>query len=81
MANPTRPVVTVEQIAKNYSACLDSVNLINKIVAQSTKTAEDVDTVDRNTKHLKIMLAKTYWTTEDMSVIRTAAQLTVTATA
>jgi hypothetical protein len=37
-------------------------------------TAEDwADTVARNKEHLKIMLAKDFWTTEDLTAIRAAS--------
>jgi hypothetical protein len=84
MANPNRTspaAPTPEQIAQHYSAAIDSVNLINQIVAQPTKTAADVKTVTRNTEHLKIMLAKTFWTTEDLAPLTAASLVTVTATA
>jgi hypothetical protein len=80
--NRTAPATpTVEQIAQHYSAAMDSVNLINRIVAQPTKTIADVATVNRNTEHLKIMLAKTFWTTEDLAPLTAASIVTVTATA
>ena len=80
MPAPTPNQITPEQIAKNYSACLDSVNLINDIVAYPTKDQRDVDTVVRNTRHLKIMLAKTYWTTQDLTPLRTASEVVITVT-
>jgi hypothetical protein len=64
---------TPEQIAKHYSACLDSVALINAGKPEKM-TAEDwADTVARNKEHLKIMLAKDFWTTEDLTAIRAAS--------
>ena len=64
---------TPEQIAKHYSACLDSVNLINAGQPEGM-TAEDwADTVARNKEHLVIMLAKTYWTNQDLTTIRAAS--------
>jgi hypothetical protein len=65
--------LTPEQIAKNYSACMDSVNLINAGQPEDM-TAEDwADTVARNKAHLVLMLAKTYWTTEDLAPLQAAA--------
>ena len=61
-----------EQIAKHYSAALDSVNLINRLLAKEVKTEEDTDAISRNAAHLKIMVAKTFWTTEDLSPLSTA---------
>ena len=67
--------ITPEQIAKHYSAAMDSVNLINEINAgeHDTMTAEEkADALQRNVDHLKIMLAKDFWTTEDLQPFRDA---------
>ena len=63
---------TAEQIARNYSAAMDSVNLINAGQPEGMEDAEWANTVARNKAHLKIMLAKTYWTTEDLSPLQAA---------
>jgi hypothetical protein len=64
---------TPEQIAQHYSAAMDSVNLINAGKPEGM-TAEDwTDTVARNKEHLQIMLAKDFWTTEDLTPLRTAS--------
>ena len=64
---------TAEQIAQHYSAAMDSVNLINAGKPESM-TAEDwTACLARNKEHLKIMVAKTYWTTEDLTPLRTAS--------
>jgi hypothetical protein len=64
---------TAEEIAKHYSAAMDSVNLINAGQPEGM-TAEDwADTVARNKEHLKIMLAKDFWTTENLTPLRTAS--------
>ena len=64
---------TAEQIAKHFSAAMDSVNLINAGKPESM-TAEDwTATVARNKEHLQIMLAKDFWTTEDLTPLRTAS--------
>ena len=59
--------LTSEEIAQHYSAALDSVNLINAVVADPDAYADDETVLPRNVEHLKIMLAKDYWTTEDMT--------------
>ena len=65
--------ITPEQIAQHYSAAMDSVNLINAGQPEGM-TAEDwADCLARNKEHLKIMLAKDYWTTEDLTPLRTAS--------
>ena len=59
--------LTAEQIAQHYSAALDSVNLINELMALESRDEEETATVDRNVQHLEIMVAKDYWTTEDLT--------------
>ena len=59
--------LTAEQIAQNYSAALDSVNLINELMALESRDEEETATVARNVEHLEIMVAKDYWTTEDLT--------------
>lgn len=59
-----------EQIAKHYSACMDSVNLINDIIAlkpEGMTLDEATDTITRNVQHLEIMVAKTFWQGQDMA--------------
>ena len=58
---------TAEQIAQHYSAAMDSVNLINGNKPETTTDEEWTDTLKRNKEHLEIMVAKTYWTTEDLT--------------
>ena len=65
---------TPEQIAQHYSAALDSVNLINDLMSLSSRTEEQVATVDRNVEHLEIMVAKDFWTTEDLDPLNAAIE-------
>ena len=58
--------------AQQYRASMDSVNLINKLLAKPSLTEEEQDTVDRNVEHLKIMVAKDFWTTEDLTPLTAA---------
>lgn len=64
--------ITAEQIAQHYSAAGDSVTLINELVALSERDDEQVDTVRRNVEHLEIMVAKDFWTTEDLAPFNAA---------
>tara|TARA_R110002012_G_C11450665_1_gene591718 strand:+ start:506 stop:736 length:231 start_codon:yes stop_codon:yes gene_type:complete len=64
--------LTAEEIAQNYSAAGDSVTLINQLVAIETLTDEQRDTVSRNVQHLEIMVAKDYWTSEDLAPFNSA---------
>jgi hypothetical protein len=65
--------ITAEQIAKHYSACMDSVNLINAGQPEDMTDTDWADTLKRNRDHLVIMLAKDYWTTEDLTPLQQAA--------
>lgn len=65
---------SAEEIARHYSAAMDSVNLINAGKPEGVEDADWVDTVARNKEHLKIMLAKDFWTTEDLKPIQDAAK-------
>ena len=64
--------LTAEEIAHHYYAAGHSVNLINELVAVESLTEEEVDRVDRNVRHLEIMVAKDYWTTEDLEPLNSA---------
>jgi hypothetical protein len=64
---------TAEQIAKHYSACLDSVHLIQAGQPEGMTAEEWADTLKRNKDHLILMLAKTYWTNEDLTPLQTAS--------
>jgi len=71
--NPTVEQPTAEQIAKHYSAAMDSVNLINSTKPELTSDEDWADTIARNKEHLNIMLAKDFWTTEDLTPLEDAA--------
>ena len=62
-----------EQIAKHYAACMDSVNLINGGKPELMTDEEWADTVARNKEHLNIMLAKDFWTNEDLAPLQAAS--------
>jgi hypothetical protein len=64
---------TAEQIAQHYSAAMDSVNLINAGKPETMSDAEWADCLSRNKEHLKIMVAKDFWTTEDLTPLQQAA--------
>ena len=67
---------TAEQIAQHYTAMGHSVDLINAISAGEAMADDDAadkqDCVDRNVEHLEIMVAKDFWTTEDMTAANAA---------
>ena len=61
-----------EQIAKAYAACMDSVNLINSEKPENITDEEWAATLERNREHLRIMLAKDFWTNEDLTPLQQA---------
>ena len=65
-----------DQIAQDYTAMGHSVTLITDIIAgnaMADDTAEDKQgAVDRNVEHLELMVAKDYWTDEDMTAVNSA---------
>ena len=71
--------ITAEEIAQHYTAMGHSVDLINAIIAgdhdETMDADERADCVRRNVEHLEIMVAKDFWTSEDM----TAANAAITA--
>ena len=64
---------TAEEIARHYSAAMDSVNLINAGQPESMTTEDWTATVARNKEHLLIMLAKDFWTTENLTPLEEAS--------
>lgn len=58
--------------AQQYSASLDSVNLINDLLAKPSLTEEEQDRINRNVEHLEIMVTKDFWTTEDLTPLTDA---------
>jgi len=76
MTEQTQPQVeqpTAEEIARHYSAAMDSVNLINAGQPEGMEDAEWDDTVARNKEHLSIMVAKPWWGDTDISALVAAA--------
>jgi hypothetical protein len=66
--------ITAEQIAQHYSAAMDSVNLINGGKPEMMSDADWANCLTRNKEHLQWMLAKDFWTTEDLSPLQAASE-------
>jgi hypothetical protein len=69
-------VRTAEDIAQDFTAMGHSVDLINGIIDGSKMADESEedkkDCVKRNVEHLELMVAKDYWTNEDMTAVNAA---------
>ena len=63
---------TAGEIAQHYTAMGHSVDLINAGKPEGTSDADWADTVARNVDHLTLMVAKGFWTTEDMTAANAA---------
>ena len=63
---------TSEEIARHYSAMMDSVSLINSLVP--TTDADDLNTLDRNVRHLEQMLLNDWWDGYDLTPIEEAIE-------
>ena len=73
--NVVLDVPSTEEKAQHYKAMLDSVNLIDEMRTNPPEdmTDEEVaDCISRNVEHLEIMVAKDFWTNEDMKAVNAA---------
>ena len=70
---PEQETLTAEEIQAHYDAALDSVTLINELVALDSLDDDQTATVARNVEHLQIMVAKDYWTAaQDLAPLNAA---------
>lgn len=69
-------VPSAEEVAQHYTAMGHSVDLINAILAgteyQDDTEEERAACLKRNVDHLEIMIAKDFWTDQDMTAVNAA---------
>jgi len=63
---------TAEEIAQHYTAMGHSVDLLNAGQPEDMSDDDWAGTVQRNVDHLKVMVEKDFWTTEDMTATNAA---------
>jgi len=63
---------TTEEIAQHYTAMGHSVDLLNAGKPDDMEADEWTATKARNVEHLELMVAKDYWTSEDMTAVNKA---------
>jgi hypothetical protein len=63
---------SAEDIAGDYRAAMDSVNLLNAGKPEGMSDEDWAECVKRNKEHLGIMLAKDFWTNEDLKPLQDA---------
>lgn len=61
---------TAEEIARHYSACMDSVNLINAGQPEGMSDEDWADCLERNRQHLEIMVAKDFMQGQDLEPLK-----------
>jgi len=64
--------LTADEIAAHYTAMGHSVDLLNAGKPADMEDDEWTATVSRNVEHLQLMVAKDYWTSEDMTAANAA---------
>ena len=64
--------ITAEEIAQHYTAMGHSVDLLDAGQPEDMDDADWADTVSRNVEHLELMVAKDFWTSEDMTAVNAA---------
>ena len=64
--------ITKEEIAAHYTAMGHSVDLLNAGKPDDMEDDDWTATKARNVEHLELMVAKDYWTDEDMSAVNKA---------
>ena len=64
--------ITKEEIAQHYIAMGHSVDLLDAGKPDDMEDADWTDTVSRNVEHLQLMVAKDFWTSEDMTAANAA---------
>ena len=72
MSEVISEVPSTEEIAQHYSAMGDSVDLINAGQPEDMSAEDWADMKSRNQEHLVLMLAKDFWTNEDMTAVTAA---------
>ena len=60
--------------AQQYGSTMDSVNLIKGVKPEMVTDIEWADIIKRNKEHIEIMLAKDFWTTEDLTPFKDAVK-------
>jgi len=66
--------ITKEEISKHYTAMGHSVDLLNAGKPEGMEADEWTATKARNVEHLELMVAKDYWTSEDMTAVNKAIE-------
>ena len=69
---PSERKLSAEDIVKQYSSTMDSVNLIAAVKPERMSDEDWASTVKRNKEHIALMLTRDFWTTEDLTPFKNA---------
>ena len=69
---PDTEEITAEEIAQHYTAMGHSVDLINAGQPADMENDDWTECKARNQEHLSLMVAKDFWTSEDMTAVNAA---------
>lgn len=67
MENNPYEDITPEEIVRHYNAAMDSVNLINDVIANPDAYISDPTVLNRNVDHLLLVVDWSFWTDEDLT--------------
>lgn len=65
---------TADEVARHYSAAIDSVSLLNAGKPEGMDDAEWADCKQRNVSHLEIMVAKEWMQGQDLAPLNAAIE-------
>ena len=68
----TSETLTSEEINQHYSAAIDSMDLINRLLNKTVHTIHELDLISRNVQHLEIMVSKNIWAFRDLEGFKNA---------
>lgn len=64
--------LTSEELNKHYSAAIDSMDLINRLLGKTVHTLFELDLIKRNVQHLEIMVSENIWDFRDLEGFKDA---------
>ena len=62
------------ELELQYDYCMQSVNKINELKAIPIKSDDDILDLEANVDYLRQMLAKDFWTDEDLTPLQLASE-------
>ena len=64
--------LTSEEINQHYSAAIDSMDLINRLLNKTVHTLFELNLIKCNVEHLEIMVSKNIWSFRDLEGFKNA---------